>query len=92
MRTYRELTRKILNEDLGQIFFEQSFYINDQEIGIQMYDDMLHTDMEGKRDFVVIAEAKQEHILGNKAYLVQNLIQRKFFEFGNLLDFVDFET
>jgi hypothetical protein len=34
--------------------------------------------MEGKRDFVVIAEAKQEHILGNKAYLVQNLIQRKF--------------
>lgn len=84
-----EVTRKIFNEDVGQIIIEHNFYLNDQEIGVIMWDKMLHSDMDWKIDFVVITEEKHEHILRNKAYLVKNLTQRKFFEFGISVAFVD---
>jgi hypothetical protein len=89
MKTYMEVNRKIFNEDVGQIVMEHNFYLNDQEIGVRVWDNMLHSDMDGKSDFVVITEEKQEHILKNKAYLVRSLTHRKFFEYGVMLAFVN---
>jgi len=82
MKTFIEITRQIFDDRLDKRFTEKNYYLNDKELDVLIYDQMIQKSKKEKDDFIIVTETRQEHVLDGKVHVLKNELHRKFYENG----------